>query len=440
MKLKNVFLFWLPLYASWLLMLSEGPLLAAMVNRLADEVTMLAAFGIALSLAVTIESPVINLLATSTALVRDRASYLQMRRFTVHCIVVLTALATLVAFTQVFDWLVVDLLRVPMEIAGPVQLGLQILTPWTAAIAWRRFLQGILIRHGLTQVMARGTAIRLFFTLGAGWIGGWVLGLPGIAVAASALLVGVTVEAAYAHWAAAPVLRQLPERDDPSRPALDYRTLFHFHLPLAATSVLALMAQPLVTWALARLANPAVSLAAWPLVFQTSLVLRAPALALPEVIITLADRDGALDSLRRFVMLLAAAVSAFMAILVFSPLLEAYLVDLQDAAPAVAASARLGLALLLPLPALSLWSSWQRGLLIYAHRTRVVNEAMVVLMFSLTALLFLAVFLEAPGLASAAVALQTSIFIQGIYVHLRARAAFAGARLHALDDGISTGA
>ena len=77
-----ILIFWLPLFASWLLMTAEGPTISAAINRLPNEVIMLAAQGIVISLAVTIESPIINLLATSTALVKDRASYLLVRRFT----------------------------------------------------------------------------------------------------------------------------------------------------------------------------------------------------------------------------------------------------------------------------------------------------------------------------------------------------------------------
>ena len=149
-------------------MVSEGPLLSALVNRLPDEVTMLAAFGIALALAVTIESPVIGLLSTSTALVRDRRSFLLVRRFTLHLAALLTVIAALLAFTSLFDLLVVDLLATPKEIAEWVRPGLQILTPWTAAIAWRRFLQGVMIRQGQTRLVARGTAIRLVATIGTG--------------------------------------------------------------------------------------------------------------------------------------------------------------------------------------------------------------------------------------------------------------------------------
>ena len=180
-------------------MVSEGPLLSALVNRLPEEVTMLAAFGIALALAVTIESPVINLLSTSTALVRDRSSFLLVRKFTVHLSILMTAVAIVFSFTPAFNWLVIDLLATPEPIALWVQPGLQILMPWTAAIAWRRFLQGILIRHNRTRQVARGTFVRLMATVGTGLGLAFLTDIAGVCVAASALLVGVDRFYGYAH-------------------------------------------------------------------------------------------------------------------------------------------------------------------------------------------------------------------------------------------------
>ena len=68
LTLKKIFWFWLPLAASWALMTLEGPAIQATISRLPEATTMLAAAGIVLSMEVTIESPVIMLLATSTAL------------------------------------------------------------------------------------------------------------------------------------------------------------------------------------------------------------------------------------------------------------------------------------------------------------------------------------------------------------------------------------
>jgi len=161
MRQREIFWFWLPLFASWLLMTAEGPLIAAAINRLPGEVVMLAAMGIVNSLSVTIESPIINLLATSTALVRDHASYLLVRRFTLYLCLALTVVAILVGYTPLFDLIVPGLLDVPDDIARWVRPGMQIMIFWSAAIGWRRFLQGILIRFNRTRSIAWGTAVRL---------------------------------------------------------------------------------------------------------------------------------------------------------------------------------------------------------------------------------------------------------------------------------------
>lgn len=142
MRQRYIFWFWMPLFASWLLMSAEGPLISAAINRLPEEVIMLAAMGIVTSLSVTIESPILNLLATSTALVRDHESYLLVRRYTIQWCLALTLVAVLVAYTPLFDLIVYRWLDVPDAIAEWVRPGMKIMVLWTAAIGWRRFLQG----------------------------------------------------------------------------------------------------------------------------------------------------------------------------------------------------------------------------------------------------------------------------------------------------------
>lgn len=414
----RIFYFWLPLFASWLLMTAEGPLLSAVVNRLPDEVVMLAALGIVFAVEVTIEAPVINLLSTSTALVRDRPSYLVVRLFTLHWMALLLVTATLVAFTPLFTLVVERLLGTPPEVAHWVRPGLQIMVLWTPAIGWRRFLQGVLIRFGRTRTIAVGTVLRLVGTAGTALaLAAWS-SLPGIHIFAWGLLIGVLIEAAYVTWVARPVIRDLPEAS--GRP-LSYRRLFDFHLPLAMTAFLTLASQPLVTFTLARLDQPTISLAAWPLVFQALLFLRAASLALPEVVIALADRDGAAPLLRRFAIQVAVAVAAFTAVLVATPLLRLYLEGLQDADPQVAARAWWGLALALPLPPLAVVVSYFQGLLIHREKTQAVNLSTALQLVVLAAGLGLGLLVEAPGLPVAVVALLVSTLAQGGYMaaHLR---------------------
>jgi hypothetical protein len=159
--LVQVFWFWLPLAASWLLMTCEGPIVQALISRSADSAIHLAAFGITLSLQIAIESPVIMLLATSTRLATHRQAYRALRGFVLSLNLILTVVAAIISFTPVYDGLVPWLMGIPAPIAAAARPAMRIMTFWTAAIGWRRFLQGVLIRSGDTRSVGWGTAVRL---------------------------------------------------------------------------------------------------------------------------------------------------------------------------------------------------------------------------------------------------------------------------------------
>lgn len=434
---RDIFWFWLPLFASWLLMTAEGPIITAAINRLPDEVVMLAAQGIVMSLSVMIESPVINMLATSTALVQDYASYRLVRRFTVHLALLLTVVTVLVAFTPLFHVVVVSWLEAPPEVARWVKPGMQIMTLWSAAIAWRRFLQGIMIRFGQTRKVAWGTAVRLLAS------GGMVVGLAlltpwsGVIIGATALMAGVIAEAIYATVAVRPLLRtelhpdnppqleephleesqlEEPQREEP----LTYRSLFWFHLPLAATSLLILLAQPLVTSSLARLPLPTESLAAWPVLFQIMLMARAAALALPEVVIALSKRPYAFIPMRRFTINMAIISTLLMALLILTPAARFYLFTIQDMTPVVGELAASGLLLFLFFPALAAVTSWLRGLLINGKATKEVNRGMGINLVVTAVILGVGLLMQQPGLPTAALALNLAALFELFYLGWRA--------------------
>src|SRR3972149_3830267 len=100
LPLARILRTWWPLAASWMLMGAELPALSAIVARLPDPEINLAAYGgIVFPLALIIESPIIMLLAASTALSKDLDSYQKMRRFMMVSGPLLTGLHILFAFT-----------------------------------------------------------------------------------------------------------------------------------------------------------------------------------------------------------------------------------------------------------------------------------------------------------------------------------------------------
>src|SRR4030066_864823 len=115
--LERIFRSWWPLAASWMLMGAELPALSAVVARLANPEINLAAYGgVVFPLALIIESPIIMLLAASTALSKDWNSYRKLYRFMMVSGAGLTVLHILVAFTPLYYVVVETILGAPQEI------------------------------------------------------------------------------------------------------------------------------------------------------------------------------------------------------------------------------------------------------------------------------------------------------------------------------------
>ena len=102
-----------PLAATWLMMAAEGPLLAALIARLAEPTFNLAAYGVAFSLALIIEDPVIMMMSASNALVGHRQSCRALRNFNTAIIAGVTAFMLILIVPGIFRFLTIDLLSLP---------------------------------------------------------------------------------------------------------------------------------------------------------------------------------------------------------------------------------------------------------------------------------------------------------------------------------------
>lgn len=421
--LRRVLSTWWPLALSWTCMAAELPALTAAMSRLPDPKVHLAAYGgVVFPVALIIESPVIMLLAASTALSRDRESYRQVYRYMQIAGALLTALHALVAFTPLFDVVVVGLLRPPPETVEPARLGLAIMLPWTWAIGHRRFQQGLLIRRGYARAVGWGTLVRigtvLCILLLLGRSGGAAFG--GVAVACTAVIGGVLVELAYVAWISRPAVAELPPRTSADLP-LTWPGFVAFYLPLVLTSLLGLLALPIGAAAMARLPRSLDSLAAWPALDGLLFILQGAGVAFNEVVVALYDRRGGPPALRRFTVVLSASLTGLGLILLFSPAGTAWFEDLIALRPDLVPLALLGLWLSTPIIALTPWLNWYQGRLVQAGRTRGITEGTMVHLAVLGITLPIGLWLAwDPGLAVVAGAMTAATLLQVLWLRHRA--------------------
>ena len=405
----------------------EIPALSAVVARLANPVVNLAAYGgIVFPLALIIESPIIMLLAASTALSKEWDSYLKMRRFMMIAGALLTLLHVLVVVTPLYYVVVGDLFGAPEAIKEPARVGLLIMTPWTWSIAYRRFHQGVLIRFGHSRTVGIGTAVRLAadgLVLAIGYAIGSV---PGIVVATSAVAAGVMSEALFVGWRVRPVLQHELRPARPIGPPLTYRAFARFYVPLVLTALLSLLAQPIGSAALGRMPDPLISLAVWPVVSGLVFIVRGSGIAYNEVVVALLDQQGSTALLRRFAGLLALCTTAILAFLTATPASGFWFGRLSALPEPLVDMARSALWLAIPLPALSVMQSWFQGAILHGRDTRGITEAVAAYLVTMVGLLIAGVIWgQAKGLYIAMAAITISMAVQTAWLWWRSRPAVA---------------
>jgi hypothetical protein len=393
------------------------------VARLADPTIHLAAYGgIVFPLALLIESPIIMLLAASTALSKDWASFLRIRRFMMVTSASLTALHLLVVLTPLYDLVVRGLLNSPAEIIAPARVGMLIMTPWTWSIAYRRFHQGVLIRFGHSHHVTIGTFIRLTADVLVLAVGYLINSIPGIIVATSAVSLGVLSEAVYIGLVVRPVLKHQLRPAAPIDPPLTLAQFLRFYIPLVMTALISMLAQPLGSAGIGRMPRALESLAVWPVAGGLIFVVRSLGVAYNEVVVALLDEPGAYRCLRRFALQLSTVTTLLWVLLVATPLAEFWFTRLSALSDELATMARQTAWLALPLPALAVLQSWFQGQILHSQRTRGITEAVIAYMIVNVLVLGLGIVLgRVSGIFIALAAMVTGSLIQAIWLWLQSR-------------------
>ena len=376
---KKVFQTWWPLALSWFLMALELPALSAVVARLSAPKINLAAYGgIVFPLALIIEAPIIMLLAASTALSKDLNSYLKIRKFMHTTSAFLTGLHILVVSTPLYYFLVGKIIGAPQEIIEPARIGLAIMLPWTWAIAYRRFNQGVLIRFGHSVIVGKGTFVRLSTDLIVLIIGFIINSIPGIVVATSAVAAGVISEAVYVGIKVKPVIKNQLMPLPLTTPELSKKVFLQYYIPLALTSLITLLSQPLASSALSRMPSAIDSLAVWPVLSGMLFMFRSLGVAFNEVVVSLLDKPGSYTNLRKYALTLVATVSVLLLLFTATPLSTIWLSKISALPPSLVSLARNSLWFSLVIPGANTLQSWYQGTILLSGKTRGIPEAVLV--------------------------------------------------------------
>ena len=425
LTLRRIFIFWVPLAATWLMMSTEGPFLSAIIARLAEPKYNLAAYGVAFAFALIIESPIIMIMSASTKLVRNGEAYRKLRNFT-HLLNGLITVAMLICiFPPVFHKIAYDMIGLPPPVAELTHWAFVVLLPWPGAIGFRRFYQGIMIRNNRTRLVAYGTVVRLVtMTLTA--LGLYFFSaLPGAVIGAAALSAGVTLEALASRVMAHSIVNRLmAELRNPGTisvlPDLSYRQIARFYYPLALTPIIAMGTHPLVTFFMGQGRFAIESLAVYPVIHSLVFIFRSMGLSFMEVVITLLgeENEGRIP-LRNFALIVGGVITAMLTLIAFTPLNELWFHHISGLSRELTAFARTPTRLFVLMPALSVLMSMQRGTLVNNGHNTPISWATVLEVGSIVAILILTInYLDWVGAVAAVTAIVLGRVFANAYLAL----------------------
>ena len=402
--IRQMLTLWLPLAASIVMMVLEPSTINMGLGRTTNPELALAAYGVAFSLALLIEAPIMMLLDASVARSANREAFALVRRFTVGLGLGVTALGLVVSLSPLYGLIVEDLMNIPPDVAARARPTLQILSFWSFPIAWRRAHQGVLIRAGRTTMITAATGVRLV-TLAAGLFVG-LLSFPdrGSVVAGAAMVLSVTVEAALITLATRRVLYTETFEPTGENP-LTLRDLWRFYRPLLATTILRQSMRPMLNAGIAAALVPVASLAAWPVTWGLAVLITGPAWSLQQLTTALVTDYHTYRRVRDFSLTLSILFTLLLALVAFTPLYTLVMAGVYNLSPELQALARPAAQVLAVLPLFMGVQGFLRGVLIRSGRTGKVRAAMTVNVVVLAATLILGTTVLSPtGVMLAAVA------------------------------------
>jgi hypothetical protein len=294
------------------------PMMTTTLAHLPDAQNNLAAVGIAKSLAIFFESPIIMILHAANALAGSQDSRKALWRFTLLVGGGLTFLLSLLGLPIIFNFVGVSLLGIPSAMLATVSQVLLLMGGWPFAIAWRRYFQGLLIYHGQSRAVAKASIFRLL-TLALVLTGGFFLPITGGILAGFALISGVIVEAiAVTIFARLSGAILPPQIEQPNLPR-NLTQVWKFYLPLANSMMVVWGGRAILISILARAEDATIAIAAWSAAWGLVLVIANSTRMVQQMVIKYRHQVSD-KQLLTFAMSVGAACSSLLLLMSLTPI------------------------------------------------------------------------------------------------------------------------
>jgi len=291
---REIAFFFFPLVLNIQLMSISHTIINGALARLDDYITALAGMSVALVVHLFIASPSYQNHTITIAMVRGRKSQFGVLIFITLVALYVATMLSLIAFTPVGDFVLIEILGTPPEIAVEAKKALYILAFLPFFTGARGFCQGLIIRARKTTLVSYATGVRVaalfaFLSFGHKHFQGAQFG----AFALVGCVVTETLVIAWLAWKTRVPLEQNQEEKTIGE-------VLHYSFPLAYSSCLQQTIPLLISSIIGRLSDGAMALAAFGVIRGFLFLLAGPMRNLQQAYMTLVKKVSDVAPLLRF--------------------------------------------------------------------------------------------------------------------------------------------
>ncbi len=402
--MKDLFLFFTPLGLTTLLITVTHSLFNAGLARLSNPEVLISAFSVAKSLHHMLQSPILMLRQTFTALVDHKQNYYRVRNFIMIVGIAAFFLYGLIAYSGISTIVFKDIMSIKGETLNAAVLILKILVPFPLLILLREFCQGVAIKFKSTPLVTVSTTMRLVFVFFFVLFITRIKITPDSAKGGIMFLGAAAVEAIILFLFIKLVIGNIPGSLDNSigscagkaSGVLKYKTIFLFYIPLMATSYISTFSMPVINMGLARMDNPEVAISSFSVAWHLAIIIFGPLLIFHQVPINFTGEKELL-LIKKFAVILGIFFVIIMASVSFSPLGYNIIRNLIKTPENISIFAAQLLKIFTPFPLLMIIKEYYWGMLIRNRLTRYVGIGTATNVITLTITVFLVSLLELPN-------------------------------------------
>jgi hypothetical protein len=377
LRYRQIFDFYWPLLLTSQMMTLAAPLINMGLSRNADPKVQLAAYAVGFSLMLLFNSPLFPFPQTVVVLgvgPRSRRSLYRKGMFLASAI---ATVELLIALTPLGDWLFREIMGSTPAVSALAKQVALVQCPIPLLLVTRSLFYGIVMRHRNTRIITQSTSLRLALLASIIFGASNFDHMPGAALGAASLTLGILTETVYVAFRVYRLLRRDASgiNEVAGDGPVTWSQFFGFVAPLMVNAVTWTAMRTVVNAVLGRTSDPDLAQAGFGFVFPLLVLSASPLWAFQSTTVVLAKRREDLPTMFRFG---AATITLFVlgiALVIYTPLRELLLRTIFPLTSTLALYVVPGL-LLIPYQPITLGlRTISQGFLMAQRRTTVIGAA-----------------------------------------------------------------